>query len=312
MAFTLLFIRLKQLQRELKGLGLYGPIVIAIVCFLSFASLKQFQHLQSAYYLVAAITLIAFALQYYRKDKLFIYKHVENPHLQMFSEYVALALPFCVPGLFTVNWICFPALMLLLFCIPFLKFSFSQKVVFKNLSSIIPATNFEWIAGIRKNYLSLIGLYLLATAFCWFRILPLFLLWLLTVMVISFHSECESIQVLRGGDKSPQKYVMDKLKTNSLFIAILYLPLLIINTIFNSEFLVINTCFFASQFFLVSFAICFKYSLFKPSKNLIGNSIALTIFSVCSALPWFFPVTALLSIFYFNKAVQNLKEYLND
>jgi len=312
MAFTLLYIRLRQLQKEINGLGLYIILFIAIICFLVFASFKQFEKGEYVYYLIATICLVCLGLQYYRKDKLFIYKHVQNPHLQIFSEYLALTLPFFITSLFTKNWLCFPALILLLFCIPFFKFSFARKAIFKNLSSIIPATNFEWISGIRKYYISFVGMYIIAFSFCWLRVLPLFLLWLLTVIIMSFHSECESIQVLREGDKLPRKYVLDKLKINSIYIAILYLPLLILNTIFNSEFLAINICFFASQLFLLSFTICFKYGSYRPTKNLIGNSIALAIISFCSALPWFFPITLLFSIFYFDKAVKNLKQYLND
>jgi hypothetical protein len=312
MAFTLLYIRLKQLQKEGNGLGLYVPVVIVIVCFLVFASFKQFQNLQSGYYLVAAIALICIALQYSRNDKSFIYKHLHDPHLQIFSEYAALSLPFSITSIFTKSWYCFPLLLLLLFCIPFFKFSFTRKTVFKNISSIIPATNFEWISGIRKHYISFIILYFLAVAFCWLRILPLFLLWFLTIVIISFHTECESIQVLREGNKLPSKYLLDKLTINSTYLTILYLPLLMINTVFNSELLFINILFFTSQFFLLCFTICFKYSSYIPTKSLIGNSITLAIISVSSALPWVFPIPAILSFFYFAKATKNLKQYLND
>lgn len=312
MAFTLLYIRLRQLQKEINGLGLYVILFIAIICFLIFASFKQYEKGEYVYYLVATICLVCISLQYYRKDKLFVYKHVQNPHLQIFSEYWALTLAFFITSIFTKSWFCFPVTMLLLFFIPFLKFSFTRKAIFKNLSSIIPATNFEWLSGIRKYYMSFISIYLIAVLFCWLRILPLFSLWFLMVIIISFHSECESIQVLREGDKLPRKYILDKLTINSIYIIILYLPLLLINTIFNREFLVINMCFFASQFFLLSFTICFKYSSYRPAKNLIGNSIALAIISFCSALPWFFPITLLFSVFYFDKAIKNLKQYLND
>lgn len=312
MEFTLLNIRLKQLQKELNGLGLYIPIFIGLFFFFVFASFKQYQKEPNAYYLVVAITLLCFSLQYYRKDKSFLYKHIANPHLQIFSEYMAVTLPFFITCIVTANWVCFPLLVMLLFCIPFFKFSFTQKTIFKNLSSIIPATNFEWVSGFRKYYISFIGLYLLATAFCWFSILPLFLLWFLTVIIISFHSECESIQILREGDKSPGKYLRDKLKTNITYIIILYTPLLIINTIFNNEFLFINILFIVSQIFLLCFTICFKYSSYRPTKNLIGNSIAVAIISFCSALPYFFPLPAIFSLFYFDKAKKNLNQYLND
>lgn len=127
MALTLLYIRLKQLQKELNGIGLYVPIFIGMFFFLVFASFKQYQRAPNAYYLVAAITLICFSLQYYRTDKSFIYKHIANPHLQIFSEYVVITLPFSISSIITANWVCFPILVLFLFCIPFFKFSFTKK-----------------------------------------------------------------------------------------------------------------------------------------------------------------------------------------
>jgi hypothetical protein len=118
--------------------------------------------------------------------------------------------------------------------------------------------------------------------------------------------------MLREGDKLPGKYLRDKLKINITYIIILYTPLLIINTIFNNEFLFINILFVVTQIFLLCFTICFKYSSYRPTKNLIGNSIAIAIISFCSALPYFFPIPAIFSFFYFDKAKKNLNQYLND
>ena len=312
MTFTLLYIRFKQLQKELKGLGLYLVILIGIAVYLIVISFKQFEKAPNAYYLIAAMALLCVGLQAYRKDKLFVYKHIENPHLQIFSEYVALTLPFSITAIFTKHWFCYPGLLILLLCIPFFRFTFRPKTIFKNLSSIINISNFEWLSGFRKQYIAFISLYTLAIAFCWFRILPLFLLWLLTVLISSFYNECESIMVLRASSKSTGKFLRDKLKINTRYMVLLYTPLLIINTIFNSEFLLINILFLLIQISLLCFAICLKYSSYKPNKNQIENNILLTIVSLSAALPYLLPVPAILSIVYFYKSENNLKQYLND
>src|SRR5450432_637348 len=210
MTFPLLYIRFRQLQKVLKGLGLYLVILIAISCYLIVICFKQFEKAQNAYYLVTAMALLCVGLQAYRKDKLFVYKHIENPHLQIFSEYVALTLPFSITATFTKHWFCYPGLLIVLFCIPLFRFTFRQKTIFKNLSSIIHVSNFEWLSGFRKQYIAFISLYTLAIAFCWFRILPLFLLWLLTVLITSFYNECESIMILRAGSKPTGKFLRSK------------------------------------------------------------------------------------------------------
>lgn len=312
MLLTLLYIRVKQLQRELRSLGLYILVLTGIAFYLIFVLFRQFEKGEHAYYIICLMAFICVALQVYRKDKLFIYKHIENPYLQIFSEYVALTLPFTVTAILTRSWIYYPMLLGFLFCIPHFKISLRKKALFKNLSLVIPAASFEWISGFRKNFIFLSGLYLLATAFCWFRILPLFLLWFLTVTIISFYNECESLQVLRESGKPSGKYLLNKLIRSNLYIIILYTPLIIINTIFNTEFLLFNLLFIPVQLSLLCFAICMKYSSYSPNKMQTGNSILLITIALFSSLPYLLPVPILLSFVYFYKARNNLNYYLND
>ncbi len=312
MTFPLLYIRYKQLQRQLQGFSLYLFIFFGLIFLLVYISFLQFQKQQNAYHVVVLLVIISVLLQFYRKDKPFIYRHIDKPHLQIFFEYVALTLPFSITCLITKNWYCYPLLLLLLFCIPLFKFQFRQKTVFKNLSFIIPSSSFEWISGFRKKYFTFIGIYTLSVAFCWFKILPLFLLWFLSLLIISFHDECESIQILREGNKSPHNFLLEKLYTNSTYLIILYLPLITINTIFNSDFLLINAFFVPTQIALLCFAICLKYSTYSPGKKPAANNIPLAIVAFASSLPYLLPIPALLAIVYFYIAKKNLKKYLND
>jgi hypothetical protein len=312
MQLTLLYIRLKQLKRELSSLGLYTVALALIAFYLIFISFRQFEKGQHAYYIIGTIVFICLSLHVYRKDTIFIYKHIENPYLQIFSEYVAISLPFTITAIFTKSWLYYPLLLAVLFCIPQVKISLRKKAVFKNLSMIIPAANFEWISGFRKNFVLFIGLYLLATAFCWFRILPLFFLWFLTVTIISFYSESESIQVLRESNQPAGKFLLHKLVSHSFYIIILYTPLILINTIFNSDFLLINLLFIPVQIALLCFATCLKYSSYSPNKMQTGNNILLTIIAFLVSLPYCLPLPIILSFVYFYKARNNLNHYLND
>jgi len=312
MTLALLYIRTKQLQREIRSLGLYTLVLIVITFYLIFVSFRQFENGKHSYYILATAAFICTALQVYRKDKVFIYKQIEKPHLQLFSEYLALTLPFTVTALFTKSWMYYPLLPVFLFCISYLKISVRKKTVLKNLSNIIPASNFEWISGFRKSFIFIIALYLFAAAFCWFRILPLFLLWFLTVIIISFYSECEPIRILRESGQSSKKFLLHKLISHNLYILILYVPLIIINTFLNNEFLLINLLFVPVQMSLLCFAICLKYSSYRPNKNLKENSILITVVAFLSSLPYLLPVPVILSFIYFYKANKNLNHYLND
>lgn len=261
---------------------------------------------------VAILSIICLAIQYTRKDKQFIYKQLDKPHLQIFLEYAILTLPFSITSLITKNWYCFPLLFLVLVCIPFFKFQFKHTAVFKQLSSLIPASNFEWISGIRKQYIPFIGLYLIALAFCWVRILPLFLLWFLTIIISSFYLENEPVHILREGNKTERKFLSDKIIINIKYILILYSLPIIINAIFVSEFLMITLLFIPVQLALICFAVVLKYSTYKPQTNLLGNNVAFSIVAMLSSIPYFLPIPVILAIVYFYKAENNLKTYLHD
>jgi hypothetical protein len=312
MTASLLYIRLKQLKREIDGLSLYIIPIIAIAAYIAFVTFKEFQEGQNALYIIIALSVLCLSIHFSRKDKGFVYKHLDNPHLQIFFEYVLLTLPFSISSMVTKSWYCYPLLLCILFCIPIIKFEFRQKTSFKKLSHIISATNFEWLSGCRKQYISIIFLYLFAIAFCWLKILPLFLLWFLTIIILSFYSECESIQVLREGNKSPKHFLLAKLKACIIYLLILYTPIIIINSFFNPDFLIINVLFILIQISLLAFAICFKYNSYSPNKIKIGNNLPLAIVSMGSALPHFLPVPTILFIVYFYKAENNLKQYLHD
>jgi hypothetical protein len=303
---------LRQLNREANGLGLYLLIFIAIAAVLSFITYWQYNHNQQAWLIVALLSVICLAIQYNRKDKAFIYKQIHRPYLQLFLEYFILTLPFSITSITGKNWFCFPLMLLALACIPFLKFQFKHRAVFKNLSSIIPASNYEWISGLRKQYIPFISLYLFAVGFSWVRIFPLFLLWFLTILVSSFFLENEPVHILRAENKTARKFLSDKIKINIRYILILYSLPVIINAIVVQEFLIITLLFIPVQLALVSFAICLKYTNYKPNTALLGNNIAFSIIAMLSAVPYFLPLPVIFAIIYFYKAEKKLKLYLHD
>lgn len=312
MTKTLLYIRSRQFNREAKGLGLYLFVFIAVAVVLFYISYYQFKNNSNAWYIIVLLSVTCLGIQYSRKDKGFIYKQLEKPHFQIFSEYLILTLPFSATSLFTQNWFYFPLQLLLLAFIPFLKFEFKHRAVFKNLSYIIPASNYEWLSGIRKNYVSVIILYSVALAFCWVRILPLFLLWFLTILFASFFQENEPLHILREGNKTARNFLLNKIKINIRYILIFYSLPVIINAIFVHEFLTLTLLFIPAQIALLCFAISLKYATYKPNTNILGNSVAFSIIAILSAMPYFLPIPLILAIVYFYKAEKNLKNYLHD
>jgi hypothetical protein len=309
---TLLNIRLIQIKRELNDVGLRIVILLGLLFFLIFVSFISYQKTPDAYYLTAFLFFICLSIQSTRNDKAFVYSHIEKPQLEIYSEYFVLTFPFAVSSLFTANWFCYPILLVALFSIPFLKYTLPQKTYFKNITSIIPASCFEWISGFRKSFLFLTPLYTLAIGFCWIKILPLFLFWLITITIVSFYIEFEPIQMLREGNYSSKRFLRQKLYQHSKYLLILYAPVLFVNTILNFEYWVVNLLFIPVQLSLLCFAICLKYSSYQPRKNLGGGSIIFAFVSLGSVIPFLLPVPLIMAFIYYGKAKNNLNIYLND
>ena len=305
-------IRLIQVKRELNSTELGALIVLGLLSFLIYAAHTVFLKSPDAYYLTGFLFLVCVSIQSYRNDKQFVYVHIRKPHFEMYSEYLLITFPFALSSLFTDNWFCFPALAASLFLVPFLKFTLKQKTYFSTISSLIPATDFEWISGFRKSFGILIPLYILALGFSWFRILPLLILWFISVTIASFYTECEPLHILREGHFSVARLLKRKLMRMLKYMLILQIPILVINTIFNPEFWQLNLLFIPLQISFVSYAVCLKYASYEPNKNAIGNNVVLSLISLGAIIPYFLPIPLLMALITYGKAKTNLKNYLND
>ncbi|MDO9256779.1 MAG: hypothetical protein Q7U54_14765 [Bacteroidales bacterium] len=308
----LLNIRLIQVKRELNSTGLGALVALGLLSFLIYAAYTVFLKSPDAYYLSAFLFLVCVSVQSYRNDKQFVYVHIRKPHSEMYSEYLLITFPFTVSSLFTHNWFCFPILAVALYLVPFLKFTLKQKTYLKHISSFIPASDFEWISGLRRSFGFLVPLYLVALGLSWFRVFPLIILWFISVTVASFYTECEPLHILREGNFSAVKLLKRKLLRMVKYILILQIPVLVINTIFNPEFWLLNLLFIPLQISFVSYAVFLKYSSYEPNKNAIGNNVILSVVSLGSIIPYFLPIPLLMAIFTYGKAKTNLNNYLND
>lgn len=307
---TLLKIRFYQLKRELRDLGYVSILLPGLLWFLIFIAYKNYQKTPEAYQLTAVLFSICLLLQLIRKDKTFVYTHLQNPRLELFLEYVSFTFLLSAPALFTKNWYCFLVLTLAQFLLTFLKKSIRFKTRFKQLSKLIPAQDFEWISGFRKSYYVFIPLYVLAVGFSWFRILPLALLWLLTSNALSFYSENEDLQVLRTGKPGAQLFLEEKMWRHAKMLLLLCAPIVLINALFNLEYATLNLLFLVAQMALLCCAIVYKYALYQPNTKANGSSIVLSLISICALLPYLLPIPIFMTFYYYQRAKSNLQTYL--
>ena len=203
-------------------------------------------------------------------------------------------------------------MLVVMYAIAHVKINLKQKTNLSQLSKVLLTNNFEWLSGIRKYPVQLFILCLLALATCWIKIIPLFSLWLLTSIVSSFYYECEPLQILFASEKNAKQFLIKKIKMHTLQLIIVFSPIIIINSVFNPDAILINLIFVLIQIMFLWFAILIKYSVYSPNDNLTQNTVLVNFALFGSVIPFLLPVPIIMNIRNYKKAVSNLNFYFND
>lgn len=307
----LLPIRIKQFSRELKNVQLALLPLFFIVGLLTVISISLHKEFLSSAYQFIFLLVLCLASQLNRNDKRFVYRNIKNPRLEMYLEYFALTFLFSIGVLLQGHWYFFFGFQLLLMAVPSLSMDVSAERFYYNpVLKFIDPSAFEFLSGVRRSFIVLVLFGLLALGLAWVKLLPLVFLWLINTSVVSIFNECEPIKILRSKAVSPILLLKSKLIMYSKFILIIFLPVLVINTIFHPEHWIVNIFFLLVQLSLLAFAIINKYRCYEPNKNLDSNSVILSILSIGSIVPFFLPVPLIMSVVYFSRAINNLKRFL--
>jgi hypothetical protein len=314
MQWTLVKIRYLQLKRQLQYAGIfYALLLVAFFAITVAAVFILYRQQDKSPYYADGLALIVLSIHYSRKDSDFVRRQVSFPLSNIFSEYLVFTLPFTLPFLFSPNWFYFPALIIVFFLIACLNIKRKKGRAFATgITGFIPAKDFEWIAGLKKSQFMVLPLLLLAFGFSWLRIAPLALLWLMMTVVISFYQECESLQVLYATGSDARPFLREKIISHSKLVLIIFIPVLVINSIFHPGMIFINLAFLLLQLILLALAIVMKYATYEPGADLRGNSLLLGISSFMILIPFLFLIPMLLAIRKYGRACQNLKSYFHD
>jgi hypothetical protein len=313
MPFVLIKIRLLQLNKEIRKLGFfYTVILLTAAAVAAMYCAMYYQQKQPAFFISIAVPAIVLYIHFGRRDFAFISKHIQSPVQNIFAEYLAFTLPFTLPAVFSPQWCCYPLVLLLLACIAAIKVNTAYTTPLPNLTKLVRADAFEWIGGIRKRYISLILLFIMAVALSWLRVAPLIFLFLITTTILSFYLEGESLQVLHAYSSNAGKLLRKKIKTHAAMLSLLLLPVLIINSIFNPGLILINIAFWLAQLILLCFVILLKYATYAPGNQHLLNSTLIAFVSLGCILPFILPVPLIMIFFNYPKAIKKLQLYYGD
>lgn len=316
--FEVVNIRRIQFVREIKLLGfLYSAAIFILLGIVVYKLSEVYQEFLPALYAVFTISSLLISVQVMRRDKVFLSNQFEDSYFKIIPEYSLYVLPFVIPLLFSKYFYLIAVVILSVILIPLLKIELKERTGARFLGKIVSPKDFEWLSGLRKRRFYFGFLLAAAYAFSFVLIVPLFLIWFLTTLIFEFYRDCEPLNMLRVNGYSAGKFLFVKILRHSFLYAVLFVPALVLNSLFNPETVFINSMFLIVQFTVLVLAILMKYRIYTPLDSLQGLYIYLIVIQVVTVLPLFIGGIPLLSVlplilcvrFYYS-AKNNLKEYL--
>jgi hypothetical protein len=303
----LIRIRYYQIRNDL---GFLFFVIAALIAALSYFFFDNTDN--KPYYILAIVLFALLRFHTTRKDFTYVLKHLDHPIRQLTIEYQLFLLPFSIPSLFTRTWYFFFIIHAAGFLMPFVKLKASSVILFPKISTYIPPAQFEWISGIRKNGVGILIFLLIALVLSSVKLFPLAALCLINLSIMGFYTEGESRQMLTANNYSPQEIMLSKIRFSLKIMLLINLPVLLINSVFNPDFIFINGMFLLYSGLVMVFAVACKYNAYKPDTNLDSISIQFAFAFMVVIYPQFIILTFLLTTYYYRQAIKNLSRYTND
>jgi hypothetical protein len=326
---VILKIRGIQIFRLLKEIGLLRALILFVI--LAFASLLLFQAIKrvqgsGSISLIAGIAVLMIHAS--RKDKRFIKINFRNGYFIFLIEYLILMFPLiCVCCIFQ-DWK--NSLILIIVCsiVPRIYMnlglrnsSSSLKFLLKpfhlNLQSKftigIPIRNpksFEWISGLRRNFIIFVPLYILFLVFSFNAYVGPVGLIVLSLFVSGFYFYGESREFIILFSRNYKTFIFQKIKASARYLMILSIPIAIVSLAFHWETWYYVTGAIIISILIQAISIIFKYALFDENTDLGRNGIIVYFNVACILIPFLWPLSLIMGIRYYFKAQNNLKKYL--
>lgn len=311
--FRITAIRIFQLRRNVMSLGLLYIIpILALLVLVEIVVFSQFADLSSTLMLLAIFTGAILLIHFSRQDGHFLFVAVEQRVLSVYTEYAFYS---CVllSIFFSDKWYLFFALQAVLFSIAYIpiKVRASGGSAFSQISRVLPIENFEMISGFRRSYGFIIPVLAATIGLSFVPYLEMVLFLLLNFILADFFFENEPTSFLLVRKMSPSQFIWRKVRVNLKIYLLLTIPSVVLYAFFNMDTFLLVLMSYVISLLNLFFFIVTKYAFYHPnSKAQVKVAIfGVVVFSVL--LPFFAIYTAIASIVYYRKAIQNLESHLN-
>ena len=312
MAWAILYIRLKQLQRSINGIGIFRFVFLIILTgFFIFVLYVFSAKSPASRYISIGFLLMILLLHLRRKDKLFLKVHFPDYKLILLTEYMILVIPFLIVFIIHRQWIALGELAFI-FIIPGLEIKTKSKSLNTRLQELIPSDAIEWKAGIKKQFYLIVPLWGLAASTSFFiGSVPVSIL-ILGILSLSLYEHNEPFQVLMAYELNPKRLLWLKVRRQFQLFSILILPLMALFFFFHTDRWYIPVLEYVLFCFLNVYVIMAKYAFYEPNVKSPANEIFNIIGTLGILIPVFLPVVWLLTFRFYSKSMHNLNIYLHD
>ena len=313
--FYIVKLRLLSALRWIMELGFVRIIILILLAAGVYNSLYDMRNAPTG---IAAIMLlsasIVYSVHFSRKDEFFLRSLNINKKLLFTLEYFLYSMPFVILTLCSDKFYFTAILFILISIIVNIKSGNSLKINFSSEKSIFPVYAFEWIAGLRVNFIPIFIIYLLGLVFCFHIAGGVLAIILLTLIFSSFFIENEQLLFIEAYKLNEKKFLLEKiLQSTKIFLVIIF-PLVLLHLIFFYErwYLITGVTFICLIIILAS--VLTKYAFYSEEissskMNYIINGVI--VFSFVSAFymtgPFLFPLPFIMTVYLYKKASQNLK-----
>ncbi len=310
---TLSIIQFLQLKRELQNAGIVYSmlffVILAIVYYLFFNFVQSFY---GSIITPSLVVFIIFGIHRKRVDKTFVLRHIPKPRRNFTVQYLLFSAPLLLP----LFWSEFPWLILtsvlLIVLIVNSKPQKLQKADLLWLPKIINKENFEWLAGVRKNFYIILILWLISLLLLNFPFAVMIPLFFISNIIISFYQEDEPQHILKLHLNRPGSFLRRKCIRALLPMLFLYVGPLAAAAFLYPESWYIYLLFLLMQIVAIEFSIFHKYKMYLPNTRNNKNEIILGIVVLFSIIPFFLPLPFLFAFREYFLAKKTLKLYTND
>lgn len=313
--FYILKIRILSALRWIKELGFIR--IVVMILFVG-GVLKSFADINNTPTGIAAIILlnvsIIYSIHFSRKDEFFLDSLDVNKKFLFALEYFLFSIPFIILILISQNYYFAIIIFILVALIVNVRSGNKLKINFSSEKSLFPSYAFEWIGGVRTNFIPIFIIYLLGLVFSFHLAGGVLGIIILTLIFSSFFIENESLFFVEAYRLQEKKFLFTKIfQTTKIFLLIVS-PIALLHLIFFYErWYLISAVVFICLVILIT-SVLTKYAFYSEEissskMNYIINGVI--VFSFVSAFymtgPFLFPLPFLMALYLYKKASQNLK-----